>query len=91
MIKWFNKIWMTYIFTPLAGGNGKIQMDELAKGILLGMIISASIKEGRTPEQMYPDSYWTFLFMAVFGIAGLKYIMPKKDVNKVSDTNNSAG
>jgi hypothetical protein len=87
MKSWLNKLWQTYIFTPLAGGNGKIQMDEMAKVILLIMIISASIKEGRTSQQVYPDSYWTFLFMAVFGIAGLKYLIPKKDDNKVSDNN----
>jgi hypothetical protein len=72
MIKLFKDFYRTYIFDPLAGGNGKIQMDELAKAILLVMIVRASIKEGLTAEQMYPDVYWLSIFAAVCVIAGIK-------------------
>lgn len=95
MIAWFNKIWMTYIFTPLAGGNGKIQMDELTKAVLVVMICRASFREGTSVEQVYPDIYWIMIFTSVCAIAALKPAFGKFkqyiDDNKVSDTNNSTG
>lgn len=94
MIKWFNKIWHTYVFIPLAGGNGKIQMDELTKAVLVVMICRASLQEGRSVEQVYPDIYWIMIFTAVFAIAAIKPAFGKfKDYindNKVSNTDNSA-
>lgn len=72
MIKWLNKQWQTYIFDPLAGGNGKIQTSELAQWMLLIMICSASIKEGRSTEQVYPDIYWICIFASVCAIAAIK-------------------
>ena len=72
MIKWLNKIWQTYVFDPLAGGNGKVQTSELAQWVLIGMIIRASYREGQSAEQVYPDIYWTMLFLSVCAIAAIK-------------------
>lgn len=87
MIKFFASLYKTYIFDPLAGGNGKIQMDEIAKAVFIVMIIRASIKEGETPEQMYPDIYWIMLFASVCAVAAIKpafsKIIPKdKEVHE---------
>jgi hypothetical protein len=75
-------LYNTFIFDPLAGGNGKIQTSELAQWGLLIMIFRASFNEGKNVEQYYPDIYWTMLFAAVISIAGLKVAFPKKDGNK---------
>jgi hypothetical protein len=80
-MKFLKDLYRTYIFDPLAGGNGKIQMDELAKAILLVMICRASWKEGISPEQVYPDVYWISIFAAVCAIAAIKPAFQKKDVN----------
>jgi hypothetical protein len=71
-MKFIVNIYRTYIFDPLAGGNGKIQMDELTKAIMVFMICSASIKEGRSTEQVYPDIYWICIFASVCAIAAIK-------------------
>jgi hypothetical protein len=72
---WYGKLaFKELIFTPLAGGNGKVQMDELAKGIVLVVLILASYKDGtRTHEwQYFSDSFYAILLAAVCGIASIK-------------------
>jgi hypothetical protein len=87
-MKWLKDIYKTYIFDPLAGGNGKIQMDEIAKAILLVMICRASFREGESPDQIYPDIYWICIFAAVCAIAAIKPAFSKfKSLN--DDHNNS--
>jgi hypothetical protein len=81
VINWLKDIYRIYVFDPLAGGNGKIQMDEMAKAILLIMIICASIKEGASAEQLYPDMYWVSIFAGVCGIAAIKPAFGKKEVD----------
>lgn len=81
MIKFFKYLYTTFFFDPLAGGNGKIQMDEIAKAVFVVMIIRASIKEGASPEQVYPDIYWIMLFASVCAVAAIKPAFSKKDVN----------
>lgn len=81
-MKFLKDLYRTYIFDPLAGGNGKIQMDEMAKAILLIMICRASWKEGLSPEQVYPDVYWISIFAAVCAIAAIKPAFSKKDANQ---------
>lgn len=78
-MKWLKDLWQTYVFDPLAGGNGKIQMAEVAQLILLVMIINSSLKEGKSAEQLYPDIYWTMIFTAVCFIAGYKIFIKPKD------------
>lgn len=80
MIKFFKSVYQTYIFDPLAGGNGKIQMDELTKAVMVVMICRASYKEGISPEQIYPDVYWICIFAAVCAIAAIKPAFSKKDL-----------
>lgn len=72
---WYGKTaFKELIFTPLAGGNGKVQMDELAKGIVLVVLILAAYKDGnRTHEWSYfSDSFYAILLAAVCGIASIK-------------------
>lgn len=80
MKNFFQYVYHTFIFKPLAGGNGVIQMDEMTKAVMVIMICSASIKEGRSPEQIYPDIYWIMIFASVCAIAAIKPVFGKKDV-----------
>lgn len=87
MLKWLTAKFNTFIFTPLAGGNGKIQMDEYARATLLGIIVYSAYLEGRGPEQIFPDIYWIMLFAAVCAVAAIKPAFAKKDVtNVLNDT-----
>lgn len=72
---WYGKTaFKELIFTPLAGGNGKVQMNELAKGITLTVLILASWKDGnRTHEWAYfSDAFYAILLAGVFGIAAIE-------------------
>jgi hypothetical protein len=62
------------IFTPLAGGNGVVQMDELSKGvIILVFYLSARAEAFRTTEyHVFSDAYWYALLGCVALIAGIK-------------------
>lgn len=80
MIKFFKYIYETFIFNPLAGGNGKVQMDEIAKAILLVMICVASFREGVSDKQAYPDIYWIMIFASVCAIAAIKPAFGKKEI-----------
>lgn len=71
-MKWLNNIYRTYIFDPLAGGNGKIQLDEIAKATMIVMICMASAREGKSTEQVYPDIYWIMIFASYAAIAAIK-------------------
>jgi hypothetical protein len=77
MFKLLKYIYCTFIFKPLAGGNGVIQMDELVKAVLVIQLISASVKEGRGVEQLYPDIFWIMSFAGVFAIAAIKPVFSK--------------
>ena len=86
LINFIGKVYKTYVFDPLAGGNGKIQMDEIAKLVLLIMIWKASIIEGKSTEQVYPDIYWIMIFTAVCAIAAIKPACSKvKELYKKED------
>lgn len=77
---WYGKAgFKTFVFDPLAGGNGTVQMDEMAKGITLGILILASWKDGnRTHEWAYfSDAFYAILLSGVFAIAA---IQPARDV-----------
>jgi hypothetical protein len=85
MKKLFLYLYTTFIFKPLAGGNGVIQMDEMAKAVLIVMICIASHREGKTPQQMYPDIYWISIFGAFCAIAAIKPVFGKKDLTKTEN------
>lgn len=85
VILWHRKyVYETFIFTPLAGGNGKIQMDELMKGIIAVMFIWAMHRDGhRTHEwPFFSDVFYASLLAAVCAIAAIKPILTKKDNGK---------
>ena len=85
-MKWLKWFCTTFIFDPLAGGNGKIQTAELAQWLLLFMIVKASFQEGESQEQVYPDIYWICLFAAVCAIAAIKPAFQKFNL-KQNDNN----
>jgi hypothetical protein len=80
MKKFFQYVYHTFIFKPLAGGNGVIQMDEMTKAVLVVMICRASFREGSSAEQIYPDIYWIMIFASVCAIAAIKPAFGKKDI-----------
>jgi general stress protein CsbA len=82
---WLKDLYRTYIFDPLAGGNGKIQTSEYVQWALVIMIIKASNQEGESADQAYPDIYWTMIFAVVAAIAGFKHIFKKKDEHPESN------
>ncbi len=85
MIELARYFYKTFIFDPLAGGNGKIQMDEIAKLTLLVMIVRDSIKEGLSVAQVYPDIYWIMIFSAIFAIAAIKPVVIGFATNKLKE------
>lgn len=72
MVRVVKYFWNTFFFDPLAGGNGKVQMDEIAKAVLIVMICAASVREGKSTEQVYPDIYWIMIFASYAAIAAIK-------------------
>lgn len=72
---WYGKLIVKeLIFNPLAGGNGKVQMDELAKGIVLTIFILASWKDGTRVHEwsFFSDSFYAILLATICGIAAIK-------------------
>lgn len=62
------------IFTAIAGGNGKLQMTELAQALILCLFYISVRAERLRPHEyaVFPESYWVSLFAAVVVIAGIK-------------------
>jgi hypothetical protein len=82
LVIWHRKyVYQTFIFTPLAGGNGKIQMDELMKGIIAVMFIWAMHRDGHREHEWpyFSDVFYASLLAAVCAIAAIKPILTKKD------------
>jgi hypothetical protein len=75
----------------MAGGNGKVQMDELAKGIILAVFIFSAVLEGfrKHDYHVFSDAYYFALLGAVCLIAGIKHgskLFSHKDKPKETDT-----
>jgi hypothetical protein len=87
---WYHRkyVYKTFIFTPLAGGNGKIQMDELAKGLIIAICVWSINKDAnRTHEWAYfSDAYYLSLFGAFFAIASIKPIAAAITANATNKT-----
>ena len=68
------------LFDPLAGGNGKVQMDELAKFLILIVFVWwAYIEATRTVEHhIISDTQFMAVLGAVCIIAGIKYYFNNK-------------
>jgi len=68
-------IYRKELFVALAGGNGKLQMDEINKGlILLIFYLSFNAEAFRSDlnNHVFDASYWYAIIGGVFLIAGLK-------------------
>lgn len=85
-------IYRKELFVALAGGNGKLQMDEVGKGlILLIFYLSFNAERERTDlaNNVFPESYWFAIIGGVFLIAGLKgahdYFKYRKEKDKQAD------
>lgn len=62
------------VFVPLAGGNGKVQMDEMAKAIICVIFILSALWEGTRQHEwhIFSDAYWFALLGTICLIAGIK-------------------
>lgn len=62
------------VFTPLAGGNGVVQMDELSKGVIMVVFYLSSRAEAFRAHEyhVFSDAYWYALLGCVALIAGIK-------------------
>lgn len=75
-----NYIFQNFVFKPLAGGNGVIQMDEITKANIVAMVWYALVKEatrGTMDQHVFSNEFFLFIFLALFSIAGLKHIKPR--------------
>lgn len=62
----------------LRGGNGKAQMDELAKGAIVGLLIFTVYQEAYRSDlskQVFSDTFYLILISGVFSIAAIKPAM----------------
>ncbi len=82
VIKYGKTMYRELLFTPLAGGNGKVQMDELAKFVILVVFIaSAYVEATRTTEyHVFSDNYFFALLLTVCAIAAIKPIFSNMTV-----------
>lgn len=63
------------IWEPLSGGNGHVQMDEVAKALIMFSFMWGVWKEGTRTEldkRVFDDTYFLILVSAVFAIANIK-------------------
>jgi hypothetical protein len=94
-------IYKDFIFTPLAGGNGKVQMDEAAKGVIIAVLLWCVARDGyRNHEWAYfSGTFYATLLAGLFAIASIKPITAilnaakddKPNTDKSTSDNNSAG
>jgi hypothetical protein len=75
LIRYWNRIYRDLVFAPMAGLDNKVQMDELAKGvILLVFMASATVEAFRKSEyHIFSDAYYFSLLGTVALIAGIKH------------------
>lgn len=76
VLRWGSLIYKELVFTPLAGGNGKVQMDELAKYVVIVSFVFSSYIEGSRKHEwhIFSDAYWFALLGSVCIIGGLKNV-----------------
>jgi hypothetical protein len=68
---WERKVLFRGLFLePIRGGNGKTQMDELAKWIMIWLLVGMVYFEGASVEQVFPESWGWALIAGIFLIAG---------------------
>jgi hypothetical protein len=81
-------LYREWLFNPVAGGNGKLQMDELAKLVILLFAWRALELEGVSEKQVYPDVFWFSIFFSIAAIAGIKHYV---NSFKKSDSHSHSG
>lgn len=74
LVRYRKTIYRDLIFTPLAGGNGKVQMDEVAKAIILAAFVFSLIVDAfrKTEYHVFTDAYYFALLLSVCAIAAIK-------------------
>ena len=89
LLRYWNRIYTELIFHPLAGKNGRVQMDEMAKGVILVVFAASSTVEAfrKTEYHIFSDAYYFALLGTVALIAGIKHgveLLRKYDPTKKS-------
>jgi hypothetical protein len=81
------------IYVAIAGGNGRLQMTELAQSLLLVVFyISVRAERLRSHEYaIFPEAYWVMLFTAITVIAGIKEKVFHKLLHKEKTDEKSPG
>lgn len=76
------KLYQELLFTPLAGGNGKVQMDELAKLVILLVFVYSCYVEAhrKTEAHVFSDAYYFSLLLTVCAIAAIKPLFANMDI-----------
>jgi len=82
VILYGKKIYQDLLFTPLAGGNGKVQMDEMAKAVILAVFVYSVYIEAhrKTVEHVFTDMYFASLLLTVCAIAAIKPLFANMDL-----------
>jgi len=75
-------LYNSLLLQPLRGGNGITQMDELAKYVMLCILIYMIYMEGKVVGSLYPESVFWAMIIGVALIAGIKEFA--QVLNKVS-------
>src|SRR5690606_10608301 len=74
LLRYGKRLAKIVLFDPLAGGNGKVQMDELAKAVILAVFVFSAIIEAfrKTEHHVFSDTYFFALLLSVCAIAAIK-------------------
>lgn len=68
-------IYRKELFKALAGGNGHLQSDEIAKGIIMlvfYLAFRAEVTRTDLAHNVFPESFWYAIIGGIFLIAGIK-------------------
>jgi len=89
LLRYGKRLAKIVLFDPLAGGNGKVQMDELAKAIILAVFVfSAYIEATRiTEHHVFSDTYFFSLLLSVCAIAAIKPVFENMKNFRKDDEN----
>lgn len=88
---WGKRLYYIYVHDPITGSDGKVQMNEIAKAILLIIAWRATEYEGKSIEQTYPEIFWVCILGAIALIAKLKHHIEYVSNYKKSDTRSNSG
>lgn len=70
-VLWERKVLFNGLFLePIRGGNGKTQMDELAKWVMIWTLVYMIHLEGKSTDQVFPESWGWAIILGIILIAG---------------------